>query len=127
MPRNPEFQTLIALLTAFCLTACTSMRAVPSGEKQAVRAELKVGDEVSVSAVNGKTYLLVLTAVDEEKITGVGNNQKVTMRYEQIRTLEIRKLSVVKTAGLSIGVIAGAFLVFVGLFVAGAFGEPFGD
>lgn len=127
MPRNPAFQIFIAVLTALCLTACTSLRAVPASEKQAVRAALKVGDEVSISAVNGKTYLLVLTDIDDEKIVGVGNNQKVTMRYEQIRTLETRKVSVAKTAGLSIGVLAGAFLVFVGLFVAGAFGEPFDD
>lgn len=117
----------IAVFTALCLASCTSMRPVPSGEPKTVQQSVKVGDDVSVVAANGKTYLLLLTAVDNEKIVGTGDNKKVSIRYEQIKSMEVRRVSAGKTAGLTTAVVAGALLVFIGLFAAGAFGEPFGD
>lgn len=118
---------ITAAFTALCLVSCTSMRPLPSGEPKTVQQSVKVGDEVSVVATNGKTYLLVLTAVDDEKIVGTGDNKKVSIRYEQIKSIEVRRVSAGKTAGLTTGILVGAFLVFVGLIAAGAFGEPFGD
>ena len=96
------FRSIIAVFTALCFlasSACTSMRAIDGSRPDAVRSAVKVGDEVSVSAVNGKTYLLVLTVVDDEKIVGIGDNQKVTIRYGQIKSIEVRKISAAKTAG----------------------------
>ena len=77
--------------------------------------QVKVGDDVSVAAANGKTYLLTLTEVDGEKIVGIGDNKKVTIRYEQIESLQVRKLSAAKSAGLSAGVLATVAVVVVAL------------
>ncbi len=78
---------MTALLVSASLIACTSLRPLPSGDRQ-WRDQVHVGDDVSVAATNGKTYLLTLTEVDDQKIVGIGDNKKVTIRYEQIQQLE---------------------------------------
>ena len=112
------FRSVIAVFTAFCLVACTSMRPIDATRPESVRATVRVGDEVSVNASNGKTYLLVLTAVDDEKIVGTGDNKKVTIRYEQIKSIEVRKVSAGKTAGLTLGVIGAILLTAIIVFIA---------
>ena len=114
------FRILVAIWVSISLVACTSLRPLPSGEAGQWRGQVHVGDDVSVAATNGKTYLLTLTEVDDQKIVGIGDNKKVTIRYEQIQSLEVRKLSVAKTAGLSLGVIAGVALAAIA-FVAISF------
>ena len=109
------FRNLTAAFAALCLVACTSLRPVPEGPAGQWRGQAKVGDDVSVVAANGKTYLLTLTEVDGEKIVGIGDNKKVTIRYEQIESLQVRKLSAAKSAGLSAGVLATVAVVVVAL------------
>lgn len=109
------FRLLVSLLVSLSLVGCTSMRPLPAGDSGQWRGQVQVGDDVSVAASNGKTYLLTLTEVDDQKIVGIGDNKKVTIRYEQIKTLEIRKVSALKTtAAVGGGVLAvvGAVLVF---------------
>ena len=110
MFRQLAVQT-IAVFTALCLVSCTSMRPIPAGEPQAVRQSVKVGDEVSVVASNGKTYLLVLTVVDDEKIVGTGDNKKVTIRYAQIVSMEVRRFSAAKTVGATGGTLVALYLL----------------
>jgi len=116
------FRTLVAVFTALSLVACTSMRPLPANDPLAVRQAVKVGDEVSIVAANGKTYLLVLTVVDDEKLVGTGDNKKVTIRYGQIVSMEVRKVSAGKTAGLVGGVLYGVYLL-VGLATIYAFSQ----
>lgn len=110
------FRLLVVLVTAVCLVACTSMQTIPSTDPGQVHAAVKVGDEVRVEAINGKTYLLVLTVVDDEKIVGVGDNQKVTIRYAQIKSIQVQKISVGKTVGLTAGIVGGILLTAVIVF-----------
>ncbi|MDP3859543.1 MAG: hypothetical protein Q8Q73_17440 [Stagnimonas sp.] len=108
------FRNLVAAVAALSLVACTSLRPLPAGDRQ-WRDQVHVGDDVSVAASNGKTYLLTLTEVDDEKIVGIGDNKKVTIRYAQIQQLELRKLNALKTsAAVGGGVLAvvGAVLLF---------------
>lgn len=109
------FRTLVAVFTALSLVACTSMRPLPANDPSSVRQAVKVGDDVSVVATNGKTYLLTLTAVDDEKLVGVGDNKKVTIRYAQIVSMEVRKVSAAKTAGLTVGVLAVVYITLIAL------------
>lgn len=112
------FRIVVAVFTALSLVACTSMRPLPANDPRAVRQAVKVGDEVSIVAANGKTYLLVLTVVDDEKLVGNGDNKKVSIRYAQIVSMEVRKVSAGKTAGLTVGVLA---VVYVALIALGAY------
>ena len=109
------FRLFVAAWVSLSLVGCTAMRplSVPVSDQQAVRGVLNVGDEVSIAATNGKTYLLVLTVVDDEKIVGIGNNQKVTIRYGQIKSLEVRRI----TRNSAIGATTGLTLLYVGLAV----------
>jgi len=111
-------RTLIILFTAVCLVACTSMQPVRDSQPQSIREQVKVGDEVLVTGSNGKSYLLVLTQVDDEKIVGSNNGKKWSIRYEQIASLEVRRFSGGKTAGLTGGILA---VVYVAMIVAGAY------
>lgn len=110
---------LVSLLVSLSLIACTSMRPLPAGEAGQWRGQVHVGDDVSVAATNGKSYLLTLTEVDEQKIVGVGDNKKVTIRYEQIKALEVRKISALKTtAAVGGGLLATATALIVLVIVA---------
>jgi len=109
------FRILVSLLVSLSLVGCTSLRPLPPGDGGQWRGQVQVGDDVSVAASNGKTYLLTLTEVDDQKIVGISDNKKVTIRYEQIKTLEIRKVNALKTtAAVGGGILAvvGAVLVF---------------
>jgi hypothetical protein len=112
------FRIFIVVLASLSLVACTNMQAIDASRPQSVRGALKVGDEVSVVARNGKTYLLMLTTVDDEKIVGTGDNKKVTIRYEQIQSIEVRKVSTGKTAAAIGGTaLAIGALLLVTVFV----------
>lgn len=112
------FRNLVAAFAALCLVACTSLRPVPEGPSGQWRGQVKAGDAVSVVASNGKTYLLTLIEVDKEKIIGVGDNKKVTIRYEQIESLELRKASAGKTTALVGGtILAVTALAYLALYL----------
>lgn len=117
------FRLLVSTLVALSLVSCTSMRLVRGTDPQSLRAAVKVGDEVSVSATNGKTYLLKLIEVDADRIVGIGDNKKVTIPYGQIAALEVRRVSAARTLGLG-----AALYVVIGLIVVlVAFNEAFDD
>jgi len=120
------FRILVSLLVSLSLLGCTSMRPLSPGDSGQWRGQVQVGDDVSVAASNGKTYLLTLTEVDDQKIVGISDNKKVTIRYEQIKTLEIRKVNALKTtAAVGGGVLAvvGALLVFAVIVFKNGFGS----
>ncbi len=113
------FRILVAVLVSISLVACTSMRPLPPGDGGQWRGQVHVGDDVSVTASNGKTYLLTLTEVDDQKIVGIGDNKKVTIRYEQIQTLEVRKLSALKTtAAVGGGILAATAALLLVVIIA---------
>lgn len=123
------FRILVAVLVSLSLIACTSMRPLPPGDAGQWRGQVQVGDDVSVAATNGKTYLLTLTEVDDQKIVGIGDNKKVTIRYEQIQQLEVRKLSAAKTVGAT-GLTLGAIyltLLALGAYAMSQMFESLGD
>lgn len=113
------FRILVTLWVSLSLVACTSMRPLPAGEGGQWRGQVHVGDDISVAATNGKTYLLTLTEVDDQKIVGIGDNKKVTIRYEQIRTLEVRKVSALKTtAAVGGGILAATAALLLVVIIA---------
>lgn len=120
------FRILVSLLVSLSLVGCTSMRPLSPGDSGQWRGQVQVGDDVSVAASNGKTYLLTLTDVDDQKIVGIGDNKKVTIRYEQIKVLEVRKVSALKTTGLVVGGLAVLWVVLVTAF-ANAFEDGLRD
>ncbi len=120
------FRSIVAVFTALCLLSCTTLRTVSPGSPAELQQRVKVGDEVSVSATNGKTYLLTLTAVDKEKIVGVGDNKKVTIRYGQITHLDVRRVSAGKTVAITAGVVTGVVLVVLAIAIV-TFGNALDD
>jgi cytochrome c-type biogenesis protein CcmH/NrfG len=117
---------VIAVFTALSLVACTSMQARQVGAAEPLTTQLKVGDEVEIKAANGKTYLLTLTEVSGDKLVGVGDNKKVTISRQQIETLEVRKFSAAKTAGLTAGTLVVLYAV-VAVLAFAAFGKAMED
>jgi len=113
------FRILVTVTVSLSLIACTSMRPLPAGDAGQWRGQVHVGDDVSVAASNGKTYLLTLTEVDDQKIVGFGDNKKVTIRYEQIQTLEVRKVSALKTtAAVGGGILAATAALLLIVIIA---------
>jgi hypothetical protein len=107
---------VLALLPA----ACTTMRPIAADAAGGtIRREIKVGDTVRVVTRDGATHILRvavlgLTALGGDVVsswkgdaTAVGT--RVDVRYADITTLDVQRLSVLKNAGL----LAAAALVWV--------------
>lgn len=113
---------ILLSLSYFSLVGCTTLQALPSPKPESIVIDLKVGDDVEISATNGKVYALTITALDERAVQGVSSSGK---RYEiltpAIASVKVRRVSAWKTVGIvaaSIAVVAVALVEYIG-FEAG--------
>src|SRR3546814_14603695 len=94
------------------MTACTSMQIVQSSPQQNLAGQLSAGDDVSLVTRDGKHYDLAITHVDANSLTGQdAHGKKWKVRREAIASLEVRRFSTGKTAGLSAAIVAGVYVV----------------
>lgn len=102
-----------ALLAAWILVSCTSLRPVRSDE---VQRSLKAGDTVSVVTKDGRQAEFEIVAVTAEAI--VGKDQWIELA--DIAELQKREISAGKTAGL-VGAVLGvvALVALLALLVSG--------
>jgi hypothetical protein len=113
---------LIALLS-FCLvlTGCTSMRTVPLAATSGIGVgKLKPGDTVRFTMRTGEVRWLKLSAVEADTLTGkyldsADPTAIVQVAVADIQSLQVKKVSWVRSVGAGLGVVAA---VFVGLVLA---------
>src|SRR3546814_2817118 len=77
---------------------------VCSSDLQNLAGQLSAGDDVSLVTRDGKHYDLAITHVDANSLTGQdAHGKKWKVRREAIASLEVRRFSTGKTAGLKLG------------------------
>lgn len=104
-------KTIVTLLVAMNLvwtSACTSMQNVAMPGQAQVPA-VAVGEEVSVTKVDGQKLTFKVTAVEPDALIGAG----VRVRYQDIAKLEVRRHDRNET-GTVVAVLGGAVVLALG-------------
>ncbi len=111
---------LVALLSlSLFLSGCVSTHSVtPAPAGNFTRAELRPGDRAEVLLKSGKTRVIKVDALDSQTLTGrerqAGESVSVQIALADVQTIEVRRGSILRSAGLVIGIAAGLFVVLVG-------------
>ena len=111
---------LVAVLSlALLLSGCVSTHSVaPAPAGNFTRAELRPGDRAEVLLHSGKTRVIRVDAIDGQTLTGRekqrGESVSVQIALADVQSIEVRRGSILRSAGLVIGIAAGLFVVLIG-------------
>jgi hypothetical protein len=114
--------TLVMLLVvSLALTGCISTRViVPGADPTLARTVIHVGDRATVLLKTGKVRTLEVSAVDDQTITGREGKGSaaaiVQITLADVQSVEYRRVSGLRTAGLAAGVVVGLAASLVGAY-----------
>ena len=103
-------QTLTSAVLIMCLlvSSCTSLKVVQiSGT---ITSDIHAGDRVKIVTKDGRDVEFKVASVTSEGLTG--DNQQV-IRFSDVAKLEKEEVSVLKTAGLTGGIVLGLAALFL--------------
>jgi hypothetical protein len=104
-------QTLTSAVLIMCLlvSSCTSLKVVQISDN--ITSDIHEGDRVKIVTKDGRDVEFKVVSVTSEGVTG--DNQQV-IRFSDVAKLEKEEVSVLKTAGLTGGMVLGAVgLLFI--------------
>ena len=104
-------QTLTSAVLIMCLlvSSCTSLKVVQISDN--ITSDIHEGDRVKIVTKDGRDVEFKVVSVTSEAVTG--DNQQV-IRFSDVAKLEKEEVSVLKTAGLTGGMVLGAVgLLFI--------------
>jgi len=123
-------KTSIILLSGLFLmnAACTTIKPVYNVDQDTYASQLKPGDRVRLSYLDGRIREINVTAVSETEIKGTihKNTQTepkgyaVTADWQDIHAVETVKISAIKTVGAGVGVVVAIPFLALGALLAGA-------
>lgn len=129
MLTSKSFMTVVfgrSVAIALCMslaTGCTTLRPLTLGEPRALREQINPGDTVKVTTRDGMQQNITVKETTAEQL--IGENERVNL--SDITSIEKREFSFWKSGGLTVGVVAIAFIVLIIAVVAsGGFGIPGG-
>jgi hypothetical protein len=94
---------IIIYLVLISFTAgCTSMRPLPATDAQSLASQIEVGDKIKIMRNDDTDVIFKVSAVSDEGISG----DEVFVAYDDIRQVQVRQLSTLKTVGLIAAIIA---------------------
>ncbi|MDH5700154.1 MAG: hypothetical protein OEZ41_09365 [Nitrospirota bacterium] len=113
-------QTLTSAVLVMCLlvSSCTSFKVVQISDN--ITSDIHEGDSVKIVTKDGRDVEFKVVSVTSEGVTG--DNQQV-IRFSDVAKLEKAEVSVLKTAGLTGGIVLG----LVGLLIIIALGAAVAD
>jgi hypothetical protein len=109
-------RTITAILISICLAGagCTTTRTVPVPRSDTARlaSRIEPGTRIIVTLRSGQTRSFRVTAVESDAVVG-GQLRIPLADIEKIQAVQIRKISVARTAGVIAAVAAVAFGLWV--------------
>ena len=117
------FKTTVVWIVTFALLAsgCTTMKTVRVEDPRASPfGRVKAGDTVIVHTLDGKTDRFVVAAVEADALVSVNGGR---YRQNEIKSIDVKSLSVPKTVGLGIGVFFGVVIIMLAVAVGSFFGS----
>ncbi len=125
-------KTIILLLSGLFLmnAACTTIKPVYNLDDKPFATQVKAGDRVRLTYLDGRSNEINITEVTETEIRGTIHKNTlfqprgagVVADWQDIYTVETVKISAIKTAGAAVGVVVAIPFLAVGALFAGAAG-----
>jgi hypothetical protein len=105
----PLARSFIAALVCagLLLSGCTTMQSVPVPIPSGPAIAVQVGDHIEVQTKNGQTLTFQVTQIEPAALAG----KDIRVKYDDIAGLQVKRVDKVRTAALTIGIIAGVVLV----------------
>lgn len=123
-------RTSILLMSALFLlnAACTTIKPIYDVNQESFASQLKEGDRVRLSYLDGRVKEINVTAVSETEIKGTirKNTQRepkgyaIVADWRDIHAVETVKISAIKTIGAGVGLVVAIPFIAVGALFAGA-------
>ncbi|NGZ95992.1 MAG: hypothetical protein CV089_07655 [Nitrospira sp. WS110] len=103
-------QTLTSAVLIMCLlvSSCTSLKVVQVSDT--ITSDIHEGDTVKIVTKDGRDVAFKVVSVTSEGVTG--DNQQV-IRFSDVAQLEKEEVSVLKTAGLTGGIVLGTVALII--------------
>lgn len=123
---NKAITTMASVLILFC-TACTTTKPVYDVGPESYASQLKAGDRVRLSYLNGMVREIDTTEVSETEIKGTIHNNTllepkgmaIVADWRDIHAVETVKISALKTTGATVGAIVAIPIMAVGALLYG--------
>lgn len=111
---NRHFRVAIALITCFCLAACSTVRVIADSRQAAAglaapgHGGLEVGDTVEVQTRDAQQMQLHITALDAQGMEGTVPRGLAPVRvaWSNVERIEERNIDGLKSTGLVVAVMA---------------------
>ncbi len=87
------------------------MRSLPATDAQSLASQIKVGDKINIIRNDLTEVTFEVTAVSDKGISGNG----VFVAYSDIRQVQVRHFSTVKTVSLVVVIVAAVTIVIASL------------
>ena len=108
--------------------ACTTIKPVYNVDQDSYSSQLKAGDRVRLSYLDGRIKEIDVTEVSDTEIKGTihKNTQTepkghaVVVDWQDVHAVETVKISAIKTVGAGVGVIVAIPFLVIGALAAGA-------
>jgi len=110
--------TSAVLIMCLLVSSCTSLKVVQIFDN--IRSDIHEGDRVKIVTKDGRDVEFKVVSVTSEGVAG--DNQQV-IRFSDVAKLEKAEVSVLKTAGLTGGIVLG----LLGLLIIIALGAAVAD
>jgi hypothetical protein len=110
-------QALTSAVLIMCLlvSSCTSLKVVQVSDN--ISSDIHEGDTVKIVTKDGRDVAFKVVSVTSEGVTG--DNQQV-IRFSDVAKLEKEEVSIVKTAGLTGGIVLGLLGLLIIIALAAA-------
>ncbi len=118
-------RTSTAALVCFCLllnTACTTTASRATADARSGERAIKQGDKVTVVLMSGDRFELVVVENQDDHFIGTdefGNGE--TIYWDDVHSIDVTVVSVVKTAAAAPLVVAGVAIALAVVIVGGIF------
>ena len=113
----------LLLLLGLAVAGCATVRTVDTGSVSSIRAELEVGNQLTLTTNNERQYEITVISLSDVAIEGEDENEKsITIPYEDVLLLEVREPRPGRTAAAVAGGAVGLYAIFYGLALAALLG-----
>ena len=110
--------------------ACTTIKPVYDLDEEPFSSQVKAGDRVRLTYLDGRTQEIRVTEVSKTEIKGTihkntqtqPRGKEVVADWRDVYTVETVKISAIKTAGATVGVIVAIPFLALGALFMGAAG-----
>ncbi len=102
--------------------ACTTVKTIDDSEEKTYSEQIDVGDKIRLIYLDGRVRDIRVTAIDETKISGTPHDSKfkraigpgIVAEWTDVYQAERVKVSALRTAGATLGVVIAIPVIVVG-------------